>query len=81
MEILFKEFKVKRLAVVGGPLINSSFLNDKLLDEITILIGVGIDGRKGMPALFDGFSMDHPITTNFQLKEVKSFKKVQCLLL
>jgi riboflavin biosynthesis pyrimidine reductase len=74
MEILFKEFQVKRLAVVGGPLINSSFLDEKLLDEITILIGVGIDGRKGMPALFDGFSMDHPITTNLQLKEVKSFK-------
>ena len=74
MEILFKEFQVKRLAVVGGPLINSSFLDEKLLDEITILIGVGIDGRKGMPALFDGFSMDHPITTNLQFKEVKSFK-------
>ena len=74
MEILFKEFQVKRLAVVGGPQINSSFLDEKLLDEITILIGVGIDGRKGMPALFDGFSMDHPITTNLQLKEVKSFK-------
>ena len=23
---------------------------------------------------FDGFSMDHPITTNLQLKEIKSFK-------
>lgn len=74
MEILYKEFNVKRLAVVGGPLINSSFLDEKLLDEITILIGVGIDGRKGMPALFDGFSIDHPITTNLQFKEVKSFK-------
>ena len=74
MEILFKEFQVKRLAVVGGPQINSSFLDEKLLDEITILIGVGIDGRKEMPSIFDGFSMDHPITTNLQLKEVKSFK-------
>jgi len=73
MEILFKEFNVKRLAVVGGPLINSSFLDENLLDEITILIGVGIDGRKGMPAVFDGFSMDHPIITNLKFKEVKSF--------
>lgn len=73
MEILSKEFNVKRLAVVGGPLINSSFLDAGLLDEISILIGVGIDGRKGMPGVFDGFTMDHPITTKLKFKEVKSF--------
>ena len=68
MEILSKEFNVKRLAVVGGPLINSSFLDAGLLDEISILIGVGIDGRKGMPGVFDGFTMDHPITTKLKFK-------------
>ena len=73
MEILSKEFNVKRLAVVGGPLINSSFLDAGLLDEISILIGLGIDGRKGMPGVFDGFTMDHPITTKLKFKEVKSF--------
>ena len=39
---------MERLAVVGGPLINSSFLDAGLLDEISILIGLGIDGRKGI---------------------------------
>ena len=39
MEILYKEFNVKRLAVVGGPLINSAFLENGLLDEISVLIG------------------------------------------
>ena len=73
MEILSKEFNVKRLAVVGGPLINSSFLDAGLLDEISILIGVGIDGRKGMPGVFDGFALNHPITTKLKFKEVKSF--------
>ena len=72
MEILFKEFEVKKLAVVGGPLINSSFLDASLLDEISLLIGPGIDGRKGMPGVFDGFGMDHAIT-HLKLKEVKSF--------
>lgn len=74
VEILYKEFNVKRMAVVGGPLINSSFLDEGLLDEISLLIGVGIDGRKGMQGVFDGFGMDHPITTKLKFKEVKSFE-------
>ena len=73
MEILHKEFKVKRLAVVGGPLINSAFLDEGLLDEISVLIGLGIDGRKGMQGVFDGFNMDHPVIKNLKFKEVKSF--------
>ena len=73
MEILYKEFNVKRLAVVGGPLINSSFLDCGILDEISILIGLGIDGRKGMPGVFDGFSMEHPVT-KLKMKECKSFE-------
>ena len=74
MEILYKEFNVKRLAIVGGPLINSAFLENKLLDEISLLIGLGIDGRKGMQGVFDGFNMEHPVVTNLKLKEVKSFE-------
>ena len=72
MEILYKEFKVERLAVVGGPIINSSFLNCGLLDEVSLLIGPGIDGRKGMPAVFDRFDMEHPVT-KLKLEECKSF--------
>ena len=73
VEILYKEFNIKRLAVVGGPLINSSFLDANLLDEISILIGLGIDGRKGMPGVFYGFKMNHPFMTELTFKEVKAF--------
>ena len=73
VEILNKEFNIKRLAVVGGPLINSSFLDEDLLDEISILIGPGIDGRKGMPGVLDGFNMKHPIT-QLKFKEIKTFE-------
>ena len=73
MEILYKEFNVKRLAVVGGPLINSSFLDCGILDEISLLIGLGIDGRKGMPGVFDGFNMEHPVT-KLKFKECKNFE-------
>ena len=47
MEILAEEFGVERLGIVGGPAINSAFLDAGLLDEISILIGSGIDGRQG----------------------------------
>ncbi|MFR3921175.1 MAG: dihydrofolate reductase family protein [Dysosmobacter welbionis] len=44
-EILATEFGVERMAVVGGSAINTSFLDAGLLDEVSILIGAGIDGR------------------------------------
>lgn len=72
MEILADKFAVKRLAVVGGPKINSAFLSEELLDEISILIGAGIDGRKDMPAVFDGFAMKRA-ATSLKLKDVKAF--------
>lgn len=54
MEILGKEFGVKRLAVLGGGRINGGFLSAGLIDEISILLAPGIDGRTMQPALFDG---------------------------
>lgn len=34
------------------------FLDAGLLDEVSILLGPGIDGRKGMTATFDGLPMN-----------------------
>lgn len=64
-EILATEFGVERMAVVGGGTINAAFLSAGLLDEVSILLGPGIDGRAGMASTFDGL----PIKTEpFQLK-------------
>lgn len=54
VEMLNEHFGVKRLVVVGGGNINGSFLRAGLLDEVSLVIGAGIDGRKGMTAVFDG---------------------------
>lgn len=70
-EILAEEFGVERMAVVGGPVINTAFLDAGLLDEVSLLIGPGIDGRGGMPPVFDGLAMDHDV---IQLK-LDSVKK------
>lgn len=71
--ILAENFGVKRMGIVGGAAINSAFLSAGLLDEISILIGLGIDGRKGMPAVFDGFPMDQELIP-LALKDVKVYE-------
>ncbi len=62
-EILYESFGIERMGVVGGPTINTAFLNGGLLDEISLLIGAGIDGRADMPSVFDGRDMSYPLTS------------------
>ncbi len=64
-EILLEEFNIEKMVVVGGGNINAGFLSAGLLDEISILIGAGIDGRDGMTSVFDG------LPKNTRLKELK----------
>lgn len=71
MEILADEFGVKRLAVVGGGKINGGFLKAGLVDEISLLVGSGVDGRIGQPAVFDGLTSGTPVP--LKLKSVKSY--------
>ena len=54
MEILNHDFGVQRLALLGGGHINGAFLEARLIDEVSLMLSGGIDGRKGMPAVFDG---------------------------
>lgn len=73
MEILAKEFGVKRVAVVGGGKINGAFLRAGLIDEVSVMTAPGIDGRIGQPALFD-FNCDDPgyLPVKLKLKDVKA---------
>lgn len=54
MEILYEQFHVQRLALLGGGHINGGFLQAGLIDEVSLLIAPGIDGRKNGTAVFDG---------------------------
>ena len=71
-EILAEAFGVKRMAVVGGGHIDAAFLTAGLLDEVSILIGSGIDGRAGMTAVFDGLPKDRPVT-KLKLNSVRQY--------
>lgn len=69
--MLNEHFGVKRLAVVGGGHINGAFLKAGLLDEVSLVIGAGIDGRKGMTAVFDGIDDSNYPTTILKLKSAE----------
>lgn len=72
MAILTTQFGVKRLGVVGGGTINGGFLEAGLLDEISVMVAPGIDGRAGFVGVFDGRARDaKPLTIQF--KEAKTF--------
>ena len=72
-EILSEKFGVKRAAVVGGGHINAAFLTAGLLNEVSILIGSGIDGRGGMASVIDGLPMDCPVTP-LKLSDVRQYQ-------
>ena len=53
---------------------NGGFLSEGLIDEVSVMIAPGIDGRSGQPALFDGIedSDDYrPLSLKF--KEISTF--------
>ena len=73
VEILYTEFGVEHMAIVGGGTINAAFLDAGLLDEVSVLLGPGIDGRKGMTSTFDGLPMDRE-PVNLKLTSVQSYE-------
>jgi len=64
--LLAKHFRIKRLLLEGGGNINGGFLQAHLVDEVSLLLAPGIDGRRNVPTVFDG--MDPSITRAFRLE-------------
>lgn len=71
VELLGDVFGIRRLGIVGGGHINGAFLQAGLLDEVSIMIGGGIDGRSGMAAVFDGIRQTDYPPTLLTLNEVE----------
>ena len=72
VEIMAVEFGIERMATVGGGNINGAFLDAGLIDEVSVLIGPGIDARAGMASTFDGLPMDRE-PFQLKLKHVESY--------
>jgi riboflavin biosynthesis pyrimidine reductase len=49
-------FGIRTLLLEGGGHINGAFLSANLVDEVSLLLAPGIDGRHEVPAVFDGIA-------------------------
>lgn len=71
METLYERFGIRRLALLGGGHINGGFLKAGLIDEVSLLLAPGIDGRKGETALFDGIEEENRPPVPLKLMSVE----------
>jgi riboflavin biosynthesis pyrimidine reductase len=71
VNLLGKHFGSRTLLLEGGGHINGAFLEAGLVDEISILLVPGVDGRHGIPAIFDGVSLNRNTAVPLKLKSVE----------
>lgn len=74
VEILCEEFGVERLAIVGGGHICGGFAEAGLVDEVSIMMAPGIDGRKGQTAMFDGIKKADCSPYKLKLESVEQWE-------
>jgi len=75
VNLLGEHFGIRRLLLEGGGHINGAFAEAGLVDEVSLLLVPGIDGRKGIPALFDGMRLSTQTAVPLKLKSVERRKK------
>ena len=73
MEILNEEFGVERLAIVGGGHICGGFAEAGLVDEVSVMVAPGIDGREGQTAMFDGIRKENCNPYKLKLESVEKW--------
>lgn len=71
VEKLCEHFGIRTLLVEGGGHINGAFLQAELVDEVSILLAPGIDGRHGIAAIFDGMKLTNNLVVYLKLKSVE----------
>jgi riboflavin biosynthesis pyrimidine reductase len=71
VELLAEQFGIRTLLLEGGGHINGGFLAADLVDEVSLLLLPGIDGRREIAAVFDGISADRQTATQLKLKSLE----------
>lgn len=71
LDQLGEKFGVRTLLLEGGGHINGGFLEAGLVDEISLLIVPGIDGRRNIPTVFDGIDPDRKRAVPLKLMSVE----------
>jgi len=71
VEHLAQHFGIRTLLLEGGGHINGAFLEAGLIDELSLLIAPGIDGRNHIPAVFVGLCGETRKAVPLTLKSVE----------
>jgi riboflavin biosynthesis pyrimidine reductase len=71
VDLLGEHFGIRRLLLEGGGHINGAFLAADLIDEVSLLVVPGIDGRHDLPAVFDGVSATRKAAVPLKLKSLE----------
>lgn len=74
VKLLQEHFGIRTLLLEGGGHINGAFLQAGLVDEISLLMLPGIDGRHAVPAVFDGVADANHTAVPLRLKSVEQRK-------
>lgn len=68
-DIISTKFGVERMVVFGGGKVNGAMLAAGLLDEVSVIVGAGIDGRRET-SVFDGIADEGWDLTRLRLQGV-----------
>ncbi len=71
VNLLGDQFGIRTLLLEGGGHINGGFLEAGLIDEVSLIIVPGIDGRHDIPTVFDGISSGQKRAVPLKLKSVE----------
>jgi riboflavin biosynthesis pyrimidine reductase len=71
VSLLREQFGIHTLLLEGGGHINGAFLQAGLVDEVSLLMVPGIDGRHHIPAVFDGVNPSRKTAVPLKLKSVE----------
>ena len=71
IHLLGEHFGIRILLLEGGGHINGAFLEAGLVDEISLLLVPGIDGRHDIPSLFDCVTPEKNRAVPLKLKSVE----------
>lgn len=71
VNLLGEHFGIRTLLLEGGGRINGAFLEAGLVDEVSLLLVPGIDGRREVPAVFDGVNPSKAHAVALTLKSVE----------
>ncbi len=72
MDTLFSQFNIDLLSVNGGGIINGSFFNEDLIDEISLIVSPMVEGNQGGSiADYKGTSPKFP--KSFHLEKINRF--------